>query len=146
MLRYTPLYFDYNATTPVDSLVSSAMMPYITSMWGNPSSSHYYGKGPKQAVELARRQIAKAINAESFDTITFTSGGTESANWAITGTVSIFKKEYDENKTHLDSDSDEDSSEDDDIEFNEEQLSYMKNKTKDLHRLSRINGFMESFV
>ena len=93
---HTPLYFDYNATTPVDSLVSSAMMPYITSMWGNPSSSHYYGKGPKQAVELARRQIAKAVNAESFDTITFTSGGTESANWAITGTVSIFKKEYDE--------------------------------------------------
>ena len=55
---HTPLYFDYNATTPVDSLVSSAMMPYITSMWGNPSSSHYYGKGPKQAVEAVLKRGA----------------------------------------------------------------------------------------
>ena len=54
-------------------------------------------------------------------------------------------KEYDENKTNLDSDSDEESSEDD-TEFTEEQLSYMKNKTKDLYRLSKINGFMETFV
>ena len=93
---HTPLYFDYNATTPVDTEVASAMMPYLTSMWGNPSSSHYYGKGPKQAVELARRQLAKAVNAESPKHITFTSGGTESANWAIKGTVSAFKKEFED--------------------------------------------------
>jgi cysteine sulfinate desulfinase/cysteine desulfurase-like protein len=89
---HTPLYFDYNATTPVDTVVSSTMMPYITSMWGNPSSSHYYGKGPKQAVELARRQVAKAINAEPINTITFTSGGTESANWYVIIMFAFFLK------------------------------------------------------
>ena len=71
------------------------MMPYLTSMWGNPSSSHYYGKGPKQAVELARRQLAKAVNAESPKHITFTSGGTESANWAIKVCFS-FQKEFED--------------------------------------------------
>ena len=79
-----PIYLDYNATTPIDPLVAEAMRPYLDHCYGNPSSAHSYGIEAKIAVEKARKQIASLLNAHS-DEIVFTSGGTESNNFAIKG-------------------------------------------------------------
>jgi cysteine desulfurase len=79
-----PIYLDYNATTPHDPEVVEAMRPYFEEEFGNPSSSHYYGFKPKQAVASARRQVASLLNSEP-EEIIFTSGGTESNNFAIKG-------------------------------------------------------------
>ncbi|UCG06986.1 MAG: cysteine desulfurase [Desulfobacterales bacterium] len=79
-----PIYLDYNATTPHDPEVISAMRPYFEKEFGNPSSSHWYGIKPKQAVIHARSQIAALLNCRA-DEIIFTSGGTESINHAIKG-------------------------------------------------------------
>jgi len=81
-----PIYLDYNATTPVDKEVARAMLPFLESNYGNPSSSHWFGTQTRKAVEQARRQVAKLINCE-VDEIIFTSGGTESNNFAIIGSV-----------------------------------------------------------
>ncbi len=81
-----PIYLDYNATTPVDSAVIDAMLPFFRESFGNPSSSHSYGKAPKEAVNKAREQVAKLIFAQTNEII-FTSGGTESNNHAIIGTA-----------------------------------------------------------
>ena len=82
MLR--PIYLDYNATTPHDPEVVEAMRPFFEEEFGNPSSSHFYGRKPKQAVSRARGQIATLLNCRP-DEIIFTSGGTESNNFAIKG-------------------------------------------------------------
>ncbi|MCL5071980.1 MAG: cysteine desulfurase [Actinobacteria bacterium] len=79
-----PIYLDYNATTPIDPEVIDAMMPFLTEYFGNPSSSHYYGQKAKEAVEKARSQVADFLNCNSNEII-FTSGGTESNNYAIKG-------------------------------------------------------------
>ena len=79
-----PIYLDYNATTPVDPAVIDAIRPYLEHHFGNPSSTHTYGIESKIAVEKARKQIASLLNARS-DEIVFTSGGTESNNFAIIG-------------------------------------------------------------
>jgi cysteine desulfurase len=79
-----PVYLDYNGTTPLDQEVIEAMMPYMTSEFGNPSSNHWYGIAPKRALINARRQVAALINCD-VDEIVFTSGGTESNNHAIKG-------------------------------------------------------------
>ncbi len=79
-----PIYLDYNATTPVDSQVARAMQPYLTELFGNPSSMHSYGIRTKQAVMQARRQIAALLNCRP-EEVVFTSGGTESNNYAIKG-------------------------------------------------------------
>lgn len=71
-----PIYLDYNATTPLAPEVIEAMRPFIETNFGNPSSSHYFGKITKQAIENARTQVASLINC-SADEIIFTSGGTE---------------------------------------------------------------------
>jgi cysteine desulfurase len=81
-----PIYLDYNATTPVDAKVLKSMLPYLQSNFGNPSSSHVYGRVPKEAVEKSREQVATLIGAD-VDEIIFTSGGTESNNHAIIGTA-----------------------------------------------------------
>jgi cysteine desulfurase len=81
-----PIYLDYNATTPVDPLVLEAMLPFFKEYFGNPSSSHSFGKSAKEAVEKAREQVAKLIGAEPHE-IVFISGGTESNNYAIIGTA-----------------------------------------------------------
>ncbi|TVR53869.1 MAG: aminotransferase class V-fold PLP-dependent enzyme [Spirochaetaceae bacterium] len=81
-----PVYLDNNATTPHDAEVVEAMMPYLTTEFGNPSSSHVYGTAPRKAIERAREQVAALIGA-STDKIVFTSGGTESNNYAILGTA-----------------------------------------------------------
>ena len=79
------IYLDNNATTRVAPEVFDAMRPYLTDEWGNPSSAHALGRAARQAVELAREQVAKLIGAAHATEIVFTSGGSESNNWAIGG-------------------------------------------------------------
>jgi cysteine desulfurase len=86
-----PIYLDYNGTTPHDPEVVEAMQPFLKSEFGNPSSSHWYGIKPKQAVETARRQVAGILNCRPTE-VFFTSGGTESNNHAIRGVAHRFKE------------------------------------------------------
>jgi cysteine desulfurase len=79
-----PVYLDYNATTPVDPEVAKEMIPYIESIFGNPSSSYSIGRSNKDAVEKARAQVAQLINCHP-EEIYFTSCATESNNHAIKG-------------------------------------------------------------
>jgi cysteine desulfurase len=79
-----PIYLDYNATTPVDPAVLDAMLPFLRSEFGNPSSTHAYGKVAHDAVETARGRVAALVGAEP-DEIVFTGGGTEASNHAIKG-------------------------------------------------------------
>ncbi|MGB2628405.1 MAG: cysteine desulfurase family protein [Candidatus Acidiferrum sp.] len=78
------IYFDHNATTPVDPVVVDAMLPYFSGDFGNASSIHTFGQRARSAVETAREQVAALINARPQE-IVFTSGGTESDNHAIFG-------------------------------------------------------------
>ncbi|MDP1677397.1 MAG: cysteine desulfurase family protein [Bacteroidota bacterium] len=81
----TPVYMDYHATTPVDKRVLDAMMPFFTEHFGNAASlQHRFGWIAKEAVEIARKKIAKAINVQPREII-FTSGATESNNLALKG-------------------------------------------------------------
>ena len=84
----TPIYLDYQATTPTDPRVVEAMAPYWTQDFGNPhSEGHPFGWRSKQAVEKARAQVANFLNAYD-DEIIFTSGATESCNLALKGLAS----------------------------------------------------------
>ncbi len=85
-----PVYLDYNATTPLDREAAEEMRQYIDEYFGNPSSSHSYGIRARQAVELARKRLASLLSCHS-DEIVFTSGGTESNNYAIKGVASALK-------------------------------------------------------
>jgi cysteine desulfurase len=78
------IYLDYNATTPHDPEVIEAMRPYLEEHFGNPSSSHWYGRKAHEAVETARAQVAALLSCTPSEII-FTSGGTESNNYAIRG-------------------------------------------------------------
>ena len=78
------IYLDYNATTPIDPVVADAMRPYLVGFFGNPSSIHTEGVRAKEAVETARKRVAEMLNCHP-DEIIFTSGGTESNNFAIKG-------------------------------------------------------------
>ena len=78
------IYFDHNATTPVIDEVFEAMAPYLKDQWGNPSSIHWAGRGPKKAVEEAREKVARLLNCTPLEVI-FTSSGTEGDNHAIKG-------------------------------------------------------------
>jgi cysteine desulfurase len=82
----TPIYLDYNATTPVDHAVRYEMLPHLGEAFGNPSSGHRHGKEARRAVDKARRQVADLIGANPSEII-FTSGGTEASNHAIKGAV-----------------------------------------------------------
>ena len=84
-----PIYLDYNATTPHDPEVIEAMRPFLEEEFGNPSSSHYYGSKPRQAVANAREQVASLLNCRPHE-IVFTSGGTEANNHAIIGVAESF--------------------------------------------------------
>ena len=76
------IYLDNAASTPIDSQVLKAMQPYFTDKAGNASSIHSYGQAAKDALNESRRKIAEKLNAEPGEII-FTSGGTESNNFAI---------------------------------------------------------------
>jgi cysteine desulfurase len=80
------IYLDHNATTPAPPVVLEAMLPYMGSEFGNPSSAHYFGQRASQAIEGAREAVAALIGARSSE-IVFTSGGTEADNAAILGAV-----------------------------------------------------------
>jgi cysteine desulfurase len=80
------IYLDYNATTPIDQEVANAMLPYIHSEFGNPSSSYAIGRSSKEAIIHARKQVAGLINVKP-EEIFFTSCATEANNLAIKGFV-----------------------------------------------------------
>ena len=84
-----PIYLDYNATTPHDPEVIDAMRPFLEEEFGNPSSSHLYGRAPQKAVVESRRQVAALLHCRP-EEITFTSGGTESNNHAIIGIADAY--------------------------------------------------------
>jgi cysteine desulfurase len=86
-----PIYLDYSATTPVDPRVAQKMIPWLTEQFGNPASrSHAYGWEAEQAVEQARVDVAKLVNADAKE-IVWTSGATESDNLAIKGAANFYK-------------------------------------------------------
>lgn len=80
------VYFDNNATTPLDPKVFAAMEPYLRECWGNPSSPHQYGQRARQAVEEARGQVASLLDSPA-ERLVFTSGGSEGNNTAILSAV-----------------------------------------------------------
>src|ERR1044072_7424521 len=81
------IYLDNNATTRVAPEVLDAMQPYLSEYFGNPSSAHALGREMKRAIDHAREQVASLIGAAETSEIIFTSGGSESDNWAIRGTL-----------------------------------------------------------
>jgi len=85
MSKAKRIYMDHTAGRPVDPRVIEAMLPYMKSLCGNPSSVHSFGQEARQALEEARTKVAESINAESKGSIFFTSGATESNNMAIKG-------------------------------------------------------------
>lgn len=82
----TPIYLDYNATTPVLPEVRAALLPYLDAHFGNPSSDHPYGRIAADAVHHARQQVADLLGCGA-DEVVFTSGGSEADNWALIGRV-----------------------------------------------------------
>ncbi len=90
-MKKGPIYLDYNATTPIDPGVAAAMRPFLDGVFGNPSSSHSFGLEAKQAVETARRQVAALLRCRP-DEVVFTSGGSESNNYAIKGTAFAYRE------------------------------------------------------
>lgn len=90
------VYFDNNATTQVAPEVLEAMLPVLRDFYGNPSSTHTFGRATRQIVEKSREQVASLVGANRTDEIVFTSSGTESDNWAMLGGL-----EADQSKKHI---------------------------------------------
>ncbi|KOQ19893.1 cysteine desulfurase, partial [Achromobacter xylosoxidans] len=85
-----PIYLDYSATTPVDPRVVEKMVPWLYENFGNPASrSHSFGWESEDAVERAREEVAKLVNADPRE-IVWTSGATESDNLAIKGAANFY--------------------------------------------------------
>lgn len=85
-----PVYFDHNATTPLDDRVFEAMLPYLRGRYGNASSRHELGTVARRAVDVAREQVAALVNSQPSQVI-FVSGGTEANNLFIKGTAGYLK-------------------------------------------------------
>jgi len=86
-----PIYMDYSSTTPVDPRVADKMIPYLREQFGNPASrSHMYGWSAEKAVEEAREEVAKLVNADPRE-IVWTSGATEGNNLAIKGAAHFYQ-------------------------------------------------------
>jgi cysteine desulfurase len=83
-----PIYLDHNATTPVHPEVVAAMLPWLNEHFGNPSSTHVYGRRAHEAVEKARGQVAALLGCQAGE-VYFTSGGTEANNLAILGSTEV---------------------------------------------------------
>ena len=79
------IYFDHAATTPTDESVAKAMIEYMTTKFGNPSSVHAFGREVRKEVTEAREAVADLIGAANSNEIFFTSGGSESDNFALKG-------------------------------------------------------------
>lgn len=88
-MRY--VYADNSATTALSPKVLEKMMPYLTEVYGNPSSIYTIGAKARAAVETARENIAKILGAANPNEIYFTSGGSESDNWALKGVCHALK-------------------------------------------------------
>ena len=78
------VYFDHNATTPVDPAVLEAMLPWFSGQFGNASSRHEYGRAARKAIDEARGKVAAAVGAHATEVV-FTSGGSEANNLFIKG-------------------------------------------------------------
>jgi cysteine desulfurase len=91
------IYLDHAATTPIHPEVKEAMLPFLDEAFGNPSSIHQYGRFVRNALDHAREQVAKGLNAEASQII-FTSGGTEADNTALIGVVLACREQ---GKKHL---------------------------------------------
>ena len=90
MVMTRSIYFDYNATTPLDPAVRSAMLPFLGAVWGNPSSVHHVGRKARAALDESRDRAATFLGAKPSEII-FTGGGTEANNLAIFGTARLLK-------------------------------------------------------
>ena len=84
------VYLDYSATTPVKKEVLDVMLPYFTEQFGNPSSIYTVGQASKEAINVARKQLAELINADPSE-VFFTGSGTEADNWAVFGMAEKLK-------------------------------------------------------
>jgi cysteine desulfurase len=89
-----PIYLDYNATTPIDPRVVEVMLPFMQQNFGNPSSGHVLGRIAKKAVEKARNQLAEMLHCQMKEVV-FTSGGSESNNYAIKGVARAYRNKGD---------------------------------------------------
>jgi cysteine desulfurase len=87
-LRTGPIYLDYNATTPVDPRVLDACLPYLTEHFGNPSSTHAYGRAARAAVDAARAAVAGLLGCAPGEVV-FTGGGSEADTLAIRGAALV---------------------------------------------------------
>ncbi|MBK8758914.1 MAG: cysteine desulfurase [Sulfuritalea sp.] len=81
---FAPVYFDHNATTPLDARAREAMLPYLDARFGNASSRHDYGRAARRAIDEARQRVAHAVGAHPTEVV-FTSGGSEANNLFIKG-------------------------------------------------------------
>ena len=90
MPRERGLYFDYNATTPLDPAVREAMLPYLGEVFGNPSSVHHVGRRARALLDDARDRVGLVWGGKPSEVV-FTSGGTESSNLALFGTARLLK-------------------------------------------------------
>ena len=84
------IYFDYNATTPLDPGVRDSMLPFLDEIWGNPSSVHHIGRKARSFLDEFRERTALVLRCKASEVV-FTSGGTESANLAIFGSARLLK-------------------------------------------------------
>ncbi len=90
-LQEGSIYLDYNATTPVDPLVATTLAPFLSTYFGNPSSSHVYGRVTREAIGIARKQVALILGCAP-DEIVFTGSGSESDMLAIRGSALALRK------------------------------------------------------
>lgn len=97
MMTPRKVYFDNSATTAVAPEVLGAMMPFLTTEYGNPSSIHFMGSEAAKGLRIARKQVADTLNCLPSE-ITFTSGGTESDNLALIGCMTALKKKGSDRK------------------------------------------------
>ena len=87
---FTPVYFDHNATTPLNPRVLEVMLPWLSEQFGNASSRHEYGRSARRAIDEAREKVAAAVGAQASE-IVFTSGGSETNNLFIKGAAACLK-------------------------------------------------------
>jgi cysteine desulfurase len=87
---FAPVYFDHNATTPLDPVVLEAMLPFMSAQFGNPSSRHEYGRAARRAIDEARAKVAAAVGAHPTEVV-FASGGSEANNLFIKGAAACLK-------------------------------------------------------